>query len=327
MIWRLLSTALSPGGRHGSLSVLFFHRVLPSPDPMLPDEPTPEVFETMLRWLRSQYTMLPLGEALQKLDEQSLPPAAAAVTFDDGYRDNLDVAAPLLQRHGVPATFFITTDFMDGGLMWNDRVIESVRAATATVLELPQLGIDRLPLGGPGQRRAAVVRLLGALKYLPAPERRGAVDAVVRASRPAALPSPMMDAPAVRRLAALGFGIGAHTCSHPILTQLPEDEAEREIRAGRERLQAAINAEVPLFAYPNGREGLDFDHRHRDMARRAGYKAAFTTDAGVCDHRSDRWLLPRFTPWDRTPVRFQFQLLRNQMRRTQRPATRPPHTP
>lgn len=316
MMWRLLSRS---AGR-GRLTVLFFHRVLPAHDPLLPDEPTPPLFEAMLRWLQSQYTLLPLPEALALLAQRRLPPAAAAVTFDDGYRDNLEVAAPLLQRHGVPATFFITTDFLDGGLMWNDRVIEGVRSATAPALVLPALGVERLPLGDAGQRRAAVVQLLDRLKYLPYGERRQAVDAVVQACRPAEVPALMMDRTQVRRLHALGFDIGAHTCSHPILTQLPDDEAEREIRAGREVLQATLDTEVPLFAYPNGREGLDFDERHVAMARRAGYHAAFTTEAGVCDHAADRWRLPRFTPWDRTETRFRLQLLRNQWRR---PASNP----
>lgn len=315
-MWRWLSRAASPGGPGGSLSVLFFHRVLPEHDPLLPDEPTPASFDAMLRWLKSQLTLLPLSEALRRLDERTLPPAAAAITFDDGYLDNLELAAPMLERHGVPATFFVATDFMDGGLMWNDRVIEGVRNATVDELCLPELCADRLALRTLEDRRRAVVSLLSRIKYLRDAERRAAVEGVLKACRPRQWPELMMDTGQVRQLATLGFEIGAHTCTHPILTQLSDEQAEREIRDGRDRLRQVLDRDVPLFAYPNGREGTDFDVRHRDMVRRAGYAAAFTTDAGVSDHRSDRWRLPRFTPWDRTPTRFRVQLLRNQWRRS-----------
>lgn len=314
-MWGLLARSV---GR-GRLTVLFFHRVLPAWDPLLPDEPTPPLFEDILRWLKSQYTLLSMPDALRRLDDGSLPPAAATVTFDDGYRDNVEIAAPLLQRHGVPATFFVTTDFLDGGLMWNDRVIEAVRSGTAARLDLPELGTGALPLADAASRRHAVVALLKALKYLPYAERAAAVDRVVQACRAAATPALMMNRDGVRRLHRMGFQIGAHTCSHPILTQLADAEAEREIRAGRAVLESAIDAEVPVFAYPNGHEGFDFDGRHRDMVRRAGFAAAFTTDPGVCDHRADRWRLPRFTPWDRSERKFRMQLLRNQLRKAPTP--------
>jgi peptidoglycan/xylan/chitin deacetylase (PgdA/CDA1 family) len=319
-MWKLLSRAGSPGGPRGNLTVLFFHRVLPAHDPLLPDEPTPPQFAAMLRWLQGQHTLLPLPEALRRMETRSLPAAAAAITFDDGYRDNLEVAAPLLQRQGVPATFFIATDFLDGGLMWNDLIIESLRNATVSVLDLPALGMEPLPIGDTAQRRAAVVSVLNKLKYLPYVDRQQAVDQVAQACRPSSMPNLMMDRNRVRRLQAMGFDIGAHTCSHPILTQLPDAEAEREIRVSRDVLEATLDAEVALFAYPNGRTEMDFDRRHVAMARRAGYSAAFTTDAGVCDHAADRWRLPRFTPWDHTEMRFRLQLLRNQWRRL--PTTR-----
>lgn len=318
MIWRLLSRTASPGGDSGTLSVLFFHRVLPGHDPLLPGEPTTASFGEMLHWLRTQFTLLPLGDALRRLGERTLPPAAAAITFDDGYRDNLELAAPILQRHGIPATFFITTDFMDGELMWNDRVIEGLRHASVDRLSVPRLEIHDCPLGSASQRRAALVNLLGRLKYLHHADRNTAVDEVVQACRPTRRPELMMDARQVRKLASLGFEIGAHTCSHPILTQMPDEQAEGEITRSRTRLQAELDAEVPLFAYPNGREGVDFDHRHHDMVRRAGFAAAFTTEAGVSECGTDRWRLPRFTPWDRTAVRFRMQLLRNQLRRPAR---------
>jgi peptidoglycan/xylan/chitin deacetylase (PgdA/CDA1 family) len=315
MIWRLLSSWSSPAGHRGGLTVLFFHRVLGVPDPLLPDEPQAAEFERLVRWLRGQFRLLPLGEALQRQRDGRLPAGTAAVTFDDGYRDNLDVAAPVLQRHGVPATLFVATDFIDGGLMWNDRVIEAVRASPLAALDLGALGLPAVDLSGPVRKRAAVVALLSALKYRPPAQREADVDAFVRLSRATALPRLMMNAGELRRIAELGFDLGAHTCSHPILAQLPDDEAQRELQGSRERLEGLLGRPVRLFAYPNGRAGRDFDARHARIAAAAGFDAAFTTEPGVCRSDSDRWALPRFTPWDRRPGAFQLQLLRNQWRR------------
>ena len=82
-----------------------------------------------------------------RLQQGRLPPRALAITFDDGYADNRTVAAPLLERHGLPCTFFVATGFLDGGRMWNDTLIETVRRAPGQTLDLRDLTPD---LGGSG---------------------------------------------------------------------------------------------------------------------------------------------------------------------------------
>ena len=122
---------LSPGGTRARLSILIYHRVLPEPDGLFPDVPDLKRFEQELHWISRWFHVLPLDEAAARLEAGSLPPRAAAITFDDGYADNATVALPALQRAGLSATFFIATSFLDGGRMWNDTVIESVRACRA----------------------------------------------------------------------------------------------------------------------------------------------------------------------------------------------------
>ena len=81
----------------------------------------------MLGHLKRRFSVLPLADGVERLYDGTLPASALAVTFDDGYADNLAVAAPLLRKHGVPATLFIATGYVDGGAMWNDIVIEAFR--------------------------------------------------------------------------------------------------------------------------------------------------------------------------------------------------------
>ena len=169
-----LTTALglaSPAGKRARLSILIFHRVLPAPDPLFPGEPDASRFDEMLGWLTSWFNILPLDEAVRRRAEGTLPARAAAITFDDGYADNRVVALPVLQRHGITATFFIATGFLDGGSMWNDRIIAAMRHCSRSALDLATLELGTHPLGTAQARREAIDALIGKVKYLPGPQR------------------------------------------------------------------------------------------------------------------------------------------------------------
>jgi len=133
----------SPGGTRGRLSILIFHRVLPVKDELIPDLPDVLEFERKMLWVRRWFNVLPLSGAIDRLFEGSLPRRALSITFDDGYGDNEQLAAPLLKRLGLSATFFVTTGFLNGTCMWNDRVIEAIRAARC---ESIAPGSARLPV-------------------------------------------------------------------------------------------------------------------------------------------------------------------------------------
>jgi peptidoglycan/xylan/chitin deacetylase (PgdA/CDA1 family) len=306
-----------PGDR-SRLSILLYHRVLARPDPLNDWDPTAAEFEGQVRALSRFFTPLPLGEAVERLRSGRLPPHAACVTFDDGYRDNVEVALPILRRHGVPATFFIATGYLNGGRMWNDTVIESTRTLALPEIDLESFGIGVVPLSTTELRRKAVGAILSALKHLPSAERATKVAEIAAiAGKP--LPHDlMMRDDDVRALRSAGMEIGAHTATHPILTRLSSAEARREISESREYLTAILDEPVPLFAYPNGKPGQDYTAEHVRMVRDAGFDAAVSTAWGVASKNADLLQLPRFTPWDRQPFRFALRLLLN--RRNPRPA-------
>lgn len=308
---KCLGTALSPGGAAGGLSILIFHRVLPSPDPLFPEEPDAKRFAEILSWIRSSFNVVPLGQAIKNLDGNALPPRAVAITFDDGYADNYLVAMPILKRFGMPATFFVASDFLDGGRMWNDTIIESVRAYAGTELDLSHIGLERHQTGDALSRRKVIDELIPQIKYLPAAERSQIVGAIADACR-AALPDDlMMSSDQLRALHAEGAEIGGHTRSHPILARLGDDEAKSEILEGKLALEGIIGQSITLFAYPNGKPGRDYANRHAAMVRDAGYLAAVSTAAGMVRRQTDRFQLPRFTPWDRTAFRFGLRMVAN----------------
>jgi peptidoglycan/xylan/chitin deacetylase (PgdA/CDA1 family) len=123
----------------------------------------------------------------------------------------------------------------------------------------------------------------------------------------------------VRDLCGAGVEIGAHTCGHPILASLNLPESDCEIRESKERLEELVPQDVRLFAYPNGRPGIDYHASHVAQVKRAGFLAACSTQSGVVSPTSDQWQLPRFTPWDTSPARFLGRLLlHRRQQRTER---------
>ncbi|WP_377702785.1 polysaccharide deacetylase family protein [Pseudoduganella sp. UC29_71] len=299
------------GRARRSLSILIYHRVLPAPDPLFPDEVDAARFEQQMAWLKQGFRVMPLAEAARRLREGTLPPRAACVTFDDGYADNAEIALPILQRHGVPATFFVATGFLNGGRMWNDTVIELVRRAPGPRLELAALDLGSHALDSDGARTAAIQALLDQLKYLEPDARLTAVERL-RSHLGLALPDDlMMNTAQLRRLHAAGMEIGAHTVHHPILASMDEHGARQEIARGKAALEDMTGAPVRLFAYPNGKPGRDYHAAHVALARELGFEAAVCTSWGAAGPDADLYQLPRFTPWDRKPLGFTLRLLHN----------------
>ena len=303
-----------------TLSILIYHRVLARPDPLFPGETDAALFERQLRLLKRFYTPLPLSEAVQRLQDGSLPPRAACITFDDGYADNAQVALPLLQRHGWHATFFIATDYLNGGQMWNDTVIDAVRQAPAPVLDLQDQGLGSYPVASLAQRQATINTLLGRLKYLPFARRQRLAMQILRQAGATVGPPAMLSTAQLRQLHAAGMAVGAHTASHPILSTLPDHAAQRDIADGKRQLEGLIQAPVTLFAYPNGKAGRDYGAPHVAMVKSLGFQAAVATDWGVSRPGAglDLLQLPRFTPWDRGRLAFLWRMRQN--RRQAHPA-------
>ena len=302
----------SPKGPRGRLSIFIFHRVKDVVDPLfVEDDESAGRFDQVLGWIGRWFQVLPLGEAVQELAQGRLRERAACITFDDGYADNLHNAAPILQAHGMHATFFIATGFLDGSVMWNDRIIESVRDTSLRHIEVEGLGLGTIPVGSVAEKRAALASLLPALKHRQPDERQAAVDQVVESCgtrEPAGL---MMTPDQVRELRARGMGIGAHTVSHPILARCDEETGRKEIGDSRDYLQDLLGERIGLFAYPNGRRQSDYTQLHADMVRDLGFDAAVTTNPGASRFGDDVFQLNRFTPWDRQRLKFYLRLMRN----------------
>lgn len=300
--------------RAAHLSILIFHRVLAAPDPMYPWVVDVSRFRWQMQVLAEFFNVLPLSEAVERLRYQQLPPRAACVTFDDGYADNAKLAVPILRELGLSATFFIASGFLDGGRMWNDTVVESIRCMPGDTLDLDTLQLGHFRLDTLAARISSMETLLQRLKYLPLSQRLEYCQVIAELAGLEAQPELMMCSADVRQLVNVGMEVGGHTINHPILAILDDKTARREIADNRDRLQALTGGPVPLFAYPNGTFGVDFLPEHIQMVQDLGFRGAVTNHWGACTYQTQPWQLPRFTPWDQTPLRFLARLQLNTWR-------------
>jgi peptidoglycan/xylan/chitin deacetylase (PgdA/CDA1 family) len=240
--------------------VLLYHRVAAGPDAHGLAVP-PDVFEAHLAWLSRACDIVPL-DVLLSSEAGTLPARAVSLTFDDGYVDNLEVAAPLLARAGIPATFFLTTAHLDSrGEYWWDT-LERILLGGREVPPRLRLAIDgssrEFPTGSAEDRAAAHWEIHRGLVRAGLDARRQAIDGLRAWAGDARTGAGPMVADEVHSLAGMpGVTVGAHGVHHLALPSQPPDIRAREIDGSRAALARLTGRPVDLFAYPYGDTSWD----------------------------------------------------------------------
>ena len=313
-MFRQLLSWRSPGGSKGKLSVLIFHRVLAEKDPLFPFDMTAQRFHKLCGWLKKWFNVLPLDQAVIHLQAGTLPERAACLTFDDGYADNLLVAMPILLNHGLSATFFIATGYLDGGRMWNDTIIESIRCTQLERLELKGfLGSEfiDLPTKTLVERHDCIKTLISKIKYHAQHERDQFAKKIAEYTQVQPPNTLMLTSDQVMAMRRAGMLIGAHTVTHPILAGLNVMDAWREIADSKYALELLLGERIGLFAYPNGKPNQDYSSESVDLVRDIGFDAAVSTHHAAASSGTDVFQIPRYTPWERSRLEMGLRLLKN----------------
>lgn len=308
LMFRYPYSLLAPEGANSRLSVLIFHRVRRETDLLFPGEPTAKWFDQLLGNLKGWFNVIPLETALAGLSEGCLPARPLCITFDDGYADNYEVALPILKKHGLPATFFVATGYLDGGCMFNDKLIEAARGCASDLLDLSSLKLGQYPMGSVGDKRLAIDAILRMVKYLSSPEREQVANDICDLAGVSFPRDLMMSSAQVRDMHRAGMDLGGHTRNHPILAKTDAAGAMQEIADGKRDLEEITGANVKFFAYPNGKPGVDYLAEHVATVREAGFLGAVTTARGVAAYGDDPFQIPRFTPWDKGTAQFGIRL-------------------
>jgi peptidoglycan/xylan/chitin deacetylase (PgdA/CDA1 family) len=280
--------------------VLAYHRLTSAYDPFFPGVPQ-EVFREQLAFLSHHYTVMDLGELVRKMrNHDPIPENAVALTFDDGYRDNYELAFPVLQQYGLPATIFLATGFVNGeDVLWNDKITFSLKHSSSRWLVFSQNGRSyRYTLDSMERRLTARDEVLWLLRHIPHLDKLRLVDEITAQLGIRGfgyLWESMLNWDQVRDMHRNGIRFGAHTVTHPILSRIPREDAIREVDQSKRTIESRLNAGVELFAYPVGTRA-DFDPPLAAMVESLGFSGAVTTIFGTNSFDTDPFALRRGGP-------------------------------
>ncbi len=289
--------------RHrNSLTVVLYHGVAPREDsgltPSSADKAqagiynyrgkfiTPGAFERQLAYFQSHYSILSLEDALTKIQNDSLPPNALVITFDDGYRNFYTHAYPELKARGIPATMYLATDFVCRSVpLWVDRLEYAIGKGEGTRSEKIALDAEtrsKFKTLAPAIREHDLrnVEQIGWTKFEDFNDDRAVYQPLMREE--------------IIEMQTHGISFGAHTKSHPILATQTADEQRDEIEGSRRDLELLGVQVSPVFAYPNGQRD-DWNTETETVLTAAGFTHGLTTLEGVNTRETHPQRLHRFT--------------------------------
>jgi peptidoglycan/xylan/chitin deacetylase (PgdA/CDA1 family) len=276
------------------LAVLYFHRVLDQADPFLPDDPTIEEFENLIRTISKHFSTYTVSKALELQAVGQLPKLSVCISFDDGYADNYTKALPILDQYKVPATFFIATRGTKQGYLWNDVLLNNIRHTQAPNLTNKD---NRWLFNSIENKVTAYLSLVSQLKFMRNKERDEETSKIVHQLGEIKTPRCMMSEEQVKNLYECGHEIGGHTTTHSILGFQDKEVALTEIQNNKSDLERIVNSKIKTFAFPNGSFPRDFDQTHIDMIKECGFKFACSTNDGGITSKSNRYAISRFMPY------------------------------
>jgi peptidoglycan/xylan/chitin deacetylase (PgdA/CDA1 family) len=299
--------------------ILKYHRMRPAGREVLSNQARGEFsagigarqFEGHLRLITRWFKPIPMAEmGWAVAGKKALPEKAVALTFDDGYRDNYEVAYPLLKRYGVPASFFVCPGLIDShqGFWW-DEIYALIEKTTATELNIGKI----LQASGlPSHRKDGALSLvtrqqkISAGESLVAQGKRMSPQTLTiflgRLNEALGVPldsnvrqQTLMNWNEIREMHRDGMEIGSHTMTHPMLTQVSESTMRTELSEARARLSEVLGTAPVGFVYPSGA----FSATARNIVREAGHIYACTSLSGFIGGATDQHLLPRVNVSDR----------------------------
>lgn len=242
-----------------------------------------DLFVDQLRILRRSRRVVPMADMVRELCAGEDMRNTVALTFDDGYENNALVAAPVLADFNMTAAFFLITGFIGTDrFMWTDQLEKAFSETAHATLRLPDDG-GEVSIRTFDDKQRTLLAMKASLKRK---EHHQVVDLVEKiASALGHTPCPaegdyrFMSWDHARDLVRAGFEVGAHTINHPILTNLPFDEAAAEILGSRDMIVRQTGQCSTTFCFPNGKLA-DMNPRLLEFCRQH-FAAALSTERGA----------------------------------------------
>ena len=259
------------------------------------------IFEEQIKWLLKNYTPVSLSHVVDAVANGSvLPDNSVLLTFDDGLKNNISVAYPVLEKYKFPAAIFLTVDLVDTEFfLWFDELYIIIKEAKEKGIKL-ELSLSKAKAYfEQGRYWEAYCAEVEHLKRKPLKDCLQIVTNMLNQISYEKQkycedfgPLSWQDVITLDKKGLVEFGV--HTATHRILTTIPETQLEDELLGAKNRLEKQLGHKVDTFCYPNGSLGRDYLPEHRYMLKEFGYKCAFATDLGLYDlQRDNEFSIPR----------------------------------
>lgn len=252
----------------------------------LHDEKSQEQFEQTLLWFKSRYNLVSINELREHVYEGKPLKNACMLSVDDGWRSTYEVIYPVMKKHHVPFTIFVSPQVMEtNSNFWyytlrycNEEEVKDILVKRGYFTE----DVKKYP--------AELI-----LKEILIDEVYDVLNEYLKKHSEIEIPRGFMNTDEVLELHQSGLvEVGAHTLIHPILKAEDSNRAQKEIATSVEQLSDILGKQVTSFAYPNGIEGVDYSVRDEQYAKDAGIKMAFSVDPGVITHKTNPLSIPRW---------------------------------
>ena len=285
----------------GGALILGYHRITTVPHDQYEICVSPKHFAQQMDVLSKYANVISLSKLVRCLKEGTLPLRSVAVTFDDGYADNLYEAKPVLENFRTPATFFVCTEYL-GTQFWWDQISWWIKSP-ASLPEHLKLDLSPEPFewNSAGSNRSELIKSLHLRLFsLQADERNAAltkIHAWSSASSFDASNQRVLTSDELLQLAASErIEIGSHTRTHAVLPKLPIEKQSDEIGMSRKQLSEMLGRQIDGFSYPNGA----LSDQTLKLVQELGYSYACMSDSGLARDADVIYQLPRLWPkdWD-----------------------------
>ncbi len=275
--------------------ILCYHRVTDKKDDWSLPAISPYVFNKQMQYLKKWSQVLPLSQLVALLSKESqelYKKRYAAITFDDGYKDNYQFAYPILKKYKLPATIFLTAGYIGKDeLFWWDKVSYVLHRSKELSITVP--GWEPINLNRDNNRNGLIRHIIERMKTLDESDKIELLKKILSEAK-VEIPSKVskdiiLNWHETREMAKNGIEFGAHGCSHSILTNLPLSDVEEEVSLSKEIIENELNRKVYSFAYPNG----NYNENILNIMKSNGFHCAVTTENGFVTPKSNPFKLPR----------------------------------
>jgi peptidoglycan/xylan/chitin deacetylase (PgdA/CDA1 family) len=282
--------------------IIAYHRIT-SVESTSPPSISSELFEKQISFLKKNFQLISLDSLSELLrTHERTPKKAAIITFDDGYKDVFINAYPILKKHDVSATIFLTTGYIDApGMFWWEEVKNCIKNTSTNKISLRSIG--ELSLTSKLDKIRAERGIIDAMKAMTENEKTATLDELIVVSGVDSnyeIGKDMILSWAdIKEMAKNGMTFGAHSVNHPILTKVPIEICRREMIQSKRDIEAILGIPVTSFAYPDGA----YNKEIIAAAKESGFSCATTTNSwGLVGKRDNIFALRRIPAIEDFPV-------------------------